>query len=294
MERQGVKRTPGTDAGFKSPPMGTQAPMGSQEEGASYRNRPQGCRQCCSGTRGRISRLWRAVAIGSVVLLPNASEPASAATASLAEEILSDPDFQTELPVGGPEALPETFWFDLAAFLRKVLEALAEWLALPDGFGAVGQLLLWVLAFAGAALLILYLSNELPSLVERLRGKRDWDDLCGDRLGVDPSLPIEEGASPRQADRLARDGYYREAVHVLLLCSLEELRRSLGAAFPESLTSREILEVASMSEPVRLALAPIVTVVELSHFGGRASNEAEYQACRRHFLQLAGQGSGTA
>ena len=66
----------------------------------------------------------------------------------------------------------------------------------------------------------------------------------------------------------------------------------LDIALAESLTSREILQSVSLTERAKSALAPIVAVVELSHFGGRISSEMEYQACREHFQRLAIQGSG--
>ena len=90
-----------------------------------------------------------------------------------------------------------------------------------------------------------------------------------------------------EADRLARKGKYGEAVHVLLLHCLDDLRLRLDIALAPSLTSREILERLHLTEGAKSALARIVTMAELNHFGGRAASEAAYQACRENYRRLA-------
>jgi hypothetical protein len=89
-----------------------------------------------------------------------------------------------------------------------------------------------------------------------------------------------------QADELAARGFFVEAIHLLLLHSLAEIRRRLGLEFADSLTSREILRRARLPEEVTSALRSIVTRVELSYFGGYPAAEPDYQSCRAGFEAL--------
>jgi hypothetical protein len=84
-----------------------------------------------------------------------------------------------------------------------------------------------------------------------------------------------------EADRLARRGAYGEALHLLLLYSLNELRRRFGLGLPPSLTSREVLGLPVLPEGRRAGLSDIVSAVEISHFGGRPVDEETYRSCRR-------------
>jgi hypothetical protein len=88
------------------------------------------------------------------------------------------------------------------------------------------------------------------------------------------------------ADRLSREGNFVEAMHVLLLHSLSEIRRQLGEQFADSLTSREILRVARLTAVARTALRDIVGAVERTYFGAYPAQEGDYAACRQNFSVL--------
>lgn len=110
--------------------------------------------------------------------------------------------------------------------------------------------------------------------------------------------PIEPPtASPRpgrarggvvpDADALAREGRFTEAIHALLLRALAELgRRAGGTAPPAALTSREVLQSTTLAAEVRAALASIVAAVEWAHFGGRAAGRDEYEACLAEYRRF--------
>ena len=91
--------------------------------------------------------------------------------------------------------------------------------------------------------------------------------------------PLELALS--EADRLARQGAYGEALHLLLLYCINEMRRRFGFGLPPSLTSREILGLSALPEIRRTGLSVIVSAVEVSHFGGRPADEAIYRLCRQ-------------
>ena len=90
-----------------------------------------------------------------------------------------------------------------------------------------------------------------------------------------------------EADEMARQGNFAEAMHILLLQSVGELRRRLNVPIAVSLTSREILHgTAALTPDGRAILADIIGRVEISYFGTHLPDREEYQACRRSFDAL--------
>jgi hypothetical protein len=83
------------------------------------------------------------------------------------------------------------------------------------------------------------------------------------------------------AAALAAEGRYAEAIHALLLETLQALSRA--ARLAPSLTSREIVERVPLAQAARDALAGLVEAVELSWFGGVTPGEAEYGWCLDRF-----------
>jgi hypothetical protein len=91
--------------------------------------------------------------------------------------------------------------------------------------------------------------------------------------------------SQAEADELARAGSFAEAMHVLLLRSVNEMRTRFVSPISVSLTSREILGM-EMSPEERGVFARIVGGVEISRFGAHNPGEDEYLECRRNFDAL--------
>ena len=84
---------------------------------------------------------------------------------------------------------------------------------------------------------------------------------------------------PPDAQELAAKGQYGPAIHALLLGALFELGRRRARDTDSSLTSREILHQASLSEPTTDALRGMVEAVEVCHFGGREPDQREFLRC---------------
>jgi hypothetical protein len=91
-----------------------------------------------------------------------------------------------------------------------------------------------------------------------------------------------------RADDLAAAGDFAGAMHLILIESVGELRNRLATPIAASLTSREILERAPLSQEERSALADIVSGVEISYFGAYRPGAEEYAACRHSFESLKG------
>lgn len=104
------------------------------------------------------------------------------------------------------------------------------------------------------------------------------------------------GAARVEADELAASGNYAEAMHVLLLQGLGEMRRRLDTPIAASLTSREILARVPLSPDAGTALSDIITRVEVSYFGDHGVGPDEYARCRESYVVLTGalQGGGAS
>jgi len=177
------------------------------------------------------------------------------------ERVYSSGDYQTELP----QEEPPQVW---------------EPLHVPDIVKDILWILLWTLLIVGGLLLLFYLVTALPSLQERLKRRAaEQDPLRVRPIATDADRERFDLALG-EADRLARQGAFGEALHLLLLYCLNELRRRFGLGLPPALTSREILGLSVLPEIRRTGLAVIVSAVEVSHFGGRPVDEATYLSCR--------------
>jgi len=121
----------------------------------------------------------------------------------------------------------------------------------------------------------------------RLRLLRRGPEWRADQHERSEDLPAGQGlTSTVKADDLAGQGRFVEAMHLLLLQTLTDLRQRLGVEFADSLTSREILRHAQLSDANRTLLQDIVARVEWCHFGGYPAALADYVACRQSFDAL--------
>ncbi len=138
------------------------------------------------------------------------------------------------------------------------------------------QAVLWAAGLAVAVILILTLRDNWR--------KSGQPPIAAPAAEEAPGAPaIRLGEAQVEADELARRGEFVQAMHVLLLRSVGEMRRRLATAIAASLTSREILARIGLGPEARGALADIIGRVEVSYFGGYQAGLEEYQACRRSF-----------
>jgi hypothetical protein len=89
------------------------------------------------------------------------------------------------------------------------------------------------------------------------------------------------------ADRLAAEGRFAEAVHLLLFRSIEEIDAKRPHAVKPALTSRDILDLTGLPAVARKALSRLVATVEWSFFGGRPVEAQDFAACRRAYEEFA-------
>jgi hypothetical protein len=139
---------------------------------------------------------------------------------------------------------------------------------------------LWAVVVLGVLFILYHLRDIVPGW--RRSAVEEWAAAAGS-AGLRGQSPADILLT---ADELAREGHYVEAMHVLLLKSLADIRQRLNEQFADSLTSREIMRRARLSDAGAAALRDIVLGVERSYFGEHPAGAAEYEACRRRFDAL--------
>ncbi|HVU40340.1 MAG TPA: hypothetical protein VHD86_04765 [Xanthobacteraceae bacterium] len=141
---------------------------------------------------------------------------------------------------------------------------------------------LWVIVILGACML-LYAFRDMIPMFRTSRGA-DW---TGDEIGTGETGQPAAGMALGAADDLAAQGRFVEAMHVLLLQALAEIRVRLNEQFADSLTSREILRNKQLSDELRHPLRDVVNRVEWTYFGEHPAEQNDYLACRSSFTALA-------
>jgi hypothetical protein len=152
------------------------------------------------------------------------------------------------------------------------------------GLQPVFEILFWT-AIAALGGLILYFVVREVLRYYRSKASRD--------TGPDDVVPDWRPPAARahallsDADRLAAEGRFAEAVHLLLFRSIEDIDTKRPQAVKPALTSRDILDLRALPAAARQALARLVATVEWSFFGGRPVEAGDFTACRRAYEEFA-------
>ncbi len=117
---------------------------------------------------------------------------------------------------------------------------------------------------------------------------RNWSRSALQKTEMAPWQPSARQARLllQDADALAAQGRFGDAVHLLLLVSIQEIAERRHGAVTPSLTSREIATLPFLSALAQKIFSSLARVVELSRFGNRPIGEAEYKTCRAAFEQF--------
>ena len=168
-------------------------------------------------------------------------------------------DFETYVPPKPP------------GWLKSLLEML-------EAIAPVMKYVFWAGLALGVALLLFFIGRELLGVHfgwrRRAKPKReeDWRPEPG-----------KARALLADADRLAGEGRFEEAVRVLLFRSIDDLSGRRPGAVRPALTSRDIARMEAMPPTARTAFGEIAAVVEASFFGGGKVAKEEFAACRRAY-----------
>ena len=163
------------------------------------------------------------------------------------------------------------------------LEAIMRFL---ESLGPLFQIIFYLAVAAVAAGILYFLFGEAIRM--RLGFKKEKPEKPADDILPDIRPDAARARSLlEEADALAREGRFAEAVHLLLFRSIEDIQERVDGGVPTSLTAREIAGLGKLPERARRALRPIIQIVENSFFGGRAVDADGWQNARRSYEDFA-------
>mgnify|MGYP003700497277 FL=1 len=213
-----------------------------------------------------------------LLLIPAASAGAQSSSFDPAEvrdgrdAVLADSRYQTEMPEA--EKLPEPSRFTIPPWLAEII----FWIVIA-------------LAVAMVAYFLFQLGYDLLRDRGAFKRNRDRPGAAAQRVET-PVTAAPRAADPHslaEADRLAAEGRFSEAIHLLLLVALQRLHRELGARVAPAMTGRELLHLPALPGATVAPLTRMVQLSEINHFGGRQAREPDYRAARGDYLAFSGE-----
>jgi hypothetical protein len=184
------------------------------------------------------------------------------------QAVHADPAIQY-VPVEAPGAPPQ-----LPEWLTQILEAVAR------ALGMSAPVLKWVL-LGGIALVVLYAMWRLAEpWLERTPKLAEEPEAWAPERGAALAL-LED------ADRLAAEGRFDEAAHLLLQRSVAQIAGARPDWVHPASTAREIASIGALPERARGAFATITARVERSRFALRALDAGDWQAARAAYAEFA-------
>ena len=174
--------------------------------------------------------------------------------------------------------------FTLAPYQEPVtpgwLRTLAEFLT---SIFPLLQILFWILLAALASYL-------LYAIARRLGGAEwPWQKSSGEEE-EEIDLQPEQGRARRllsEADALAGQGRFAEAIHLLLFRSIHDIDERRPAVVRPALTSRDIAGLEEIPPQPRSAFQRLVMAVERSLFAGRSLGSDDWSDCRSAYEEFA-------
>lgn len=173
-------------------------------------------------------------------------------------------------------APPDANWLgDLMEWLGAFLQPLGKALALN------WDMIKWLLLGAGATVLVLAFWRLVFPMLRK----------AGNPAPEDASSLAPERAQAEQlledADALARQGRFAEAVHLLLMRSVRQIAETRPDLVPPSATARELARLPALPGAARTAFAVIADRVERSLFALRHLSNEDWQAARSAYADFA-------
>ena len=193
---------------------------------------------------------------------------------------------QTDLQTERPEKEPEPIELREPREPNPILEAIGDFFA--DLFGFLGSTLGYITLFIIAATILIglyFMFGEGFSL-----RRRETEVKQDKSISIAPDLMPDEASARAllgDAEALARQGRFAEAVHALLFRSIDLIQERQPVSVKRSLTAREIGRLSNLPDLIRAGLAPIISIVERSYFGGRPVDESGWREARTAYQSFA-------
>jgi hypothetical protein len=189
--------------------------------------------------------------------------------------LIADPSLQFSLS-GAPQPGPPPTW------LVQLLTAIDRFIAASAP--ALG--LIFKACLVLAALLIAWIVvRETLTRVRTARARAARPSAPETRV-FHPTVERAR-ALLEDADRLALEGRYGEAVRALLHRSIDDIERSTGAAIGPAATSREIALLDILSPTGRRVFYMLADSVERAFFAERQIGKQDFDACRSAYAGFA-------
>lgn len=153
---------------------------------------------------------------------------------------------------------------------------------LLQAMGPLFKIVFWL----GLAALVLAILWFIGREVIRIRLPERTDKLNIEDDAWRPA-PAAALALLADADALAAEGRFAEAVHLLLLRSINDIDGRLPNTVRPALTARDIAGLSRLPAAASPAFDRIARVVESSLFGGRPVDRAAFADCRQAYEAFA-------
>lgn len=194
------------------------------------------------------------------------------------DAVRADGDIQfapVDLPDAQPPPPPELGWLvDFLAWLGRLFGPTGEFV------GANWTMIAWTLGLLIGGLLLFALWRLISPL--RLAAKASGTD--------DPGFVLDSAQARQlldEADRLAAEGRFDEATHLLLMRSVGQIADLRPDLIEPSSTAREISALPALPDAARNAFAEIAERVERSLFALRQLSAEDWHAARAAYADFA-------
>jgi hypothetical protein len=176
--------------------------------------------------------------------------------------------------------------------MKSMLEPVGRFLAwigslLPDA--PFARILLWSVIVLAAVALVAVLVQRVRHGQWRWPARRIPVVVAVDEEWRPEAAPLR--AWLEEADLLAQQGRFADAIHCLLLRAIDDLARRRPQLARPSLTGRELSQSSLLPARARTLFASIAEIVERSVFGNRLVDEVQWNEARRSYSQFALAGS---
>ncbi len=206
------------------------------------------------------------------------------------DALKADSSIQFSLQPAPPPPEAPRWLRDFFQWLGDVLRPVGrffQWIGsfMPDA--PYARIILWTVLAAAALGFAVMVYQRIRHGEWRLPRRRR---PVGIEVGAEEEAWAPEAAPARswlrEADALAAEGRYAEAVHHLLFRSIEDIGRRRPRLVRPALTSRELAAAEALPPPARGLFARIAALVEHSLFGGRPVEAADWTAARTAYADL--------
>lgn len=185
----------------------------------------------------------------------------------------ADGSYQFEFAETPPPPEPPGWLAAFGEFVASIFGALAP----------LFEIIFWIgliLIGAGAAY---FIGREIYRFARKDRSKDAAEQA---ETAYRPARELAR-ALLEEADRLAAEGRYGDAVHVLLFRSIEDIQEHRPDRVKIAMTSREIARIPILSAPAARSFARIAATVEACHFAGKRIGADAFAECRDAYLSFA-------